>query len=247
MPLFDLELSANSNRNLDGGPGQDSCLSALVVMSYNLFQGGIDMHRRREFLARLAESRQRLNRAVRAVEERVRLAWNALLSARQRLKALRAQVQANERVRIAYRQQFDIGQRSLLDLLDSENELFIARNNAVSAEFVEMFGVYRVLSAVGMLLAALDIQPPKEAFVQDERIDRVDGELKHLIRTAPALDPTTPGGSMPPLAAPPGLGQPGLNAPVLDPTAPVLDRSEEHTSELQSLMRISYAVFCLKK
>src|SRR3546814_5072062 len=68
-------------------------------MSYNLFQGGIDMHRRRKFLARLAESRQRLNRAVRAVEERVRLAWNALLSARQRLKALRAQVQANERVR----------------------------------------------------------------------------------------------------------------------------------------------------
>src|SRR3546814_3782389 len=29
--------------------------------------------------------------------------------------------------------------------------------------------------------------------------------------------------------------------------APVLFRSEEHTSELQSLMRISYAVFCLKK
>src|SRR3546814_3713171 len=27
----------------------------------------------------------------------------------------------------------------------------------------------------------------------------------------------------------------------------VIDRSEEHTSELQSLMRISYAVFCLKK
>src|SRR3546814_5303366 len=30
-------------------------------------------------------------------------------------------------------------------------------------------------------------------------------------------------------------------------TAPIGDRSEEHTSELQSLMRISYAVFCLKK
>src|SRR3546814_8070295 len=30
-------------------------------------------------------------------------------------------------------------------------------------------------------------------------------------------------------------------------TGPHLDRSEEHTSELQSLMRISYAVFCLKK
>src|SRR3546814_5132070 len=37
-----------------------------------------------------------------------------------------------------------------------------------------------------------------------------------------------------------------------NPTPPMMasqlsDRSEEHTSELQSLMRISYAVFCLKK
>src|SRR3546814_4968882 len=33
----------------------------------------------------------------------------------------------------------------------------------------------------------------------------------------------------------------------LDHATGVVDRSEEHTSELQSLMRISYAVFCLKK
>src|SRR3546814_7801878 len=33
----------------------------------------------------------------------------------------------------------------------------------------------------------------------------------------------------------------------LEPDHPVTGRSEEHTSELQSLMRISYAVFCLKK
>src|SRR3546814_5141277 len=32
-----------------------------------------------------------------------------------------------------------------------------------------------------------------------------------------------------------------------DDRHPALPRSEEHTSELQSLMRISYAVFCLKK
>src|SRR3546814_7412976 len=33
----------------------------------------------------------------------------------------------------------------------------------------------------------------------------------------------------------------------LEVSSPGIDRSEEHTSELQSLMRISYAVFCLKK
>src|SRR3546814_7928287 len=36
-------------------------------------------------------------------------------------------------------------------------------------------------------------------------------------------------------------------APSLDAAAVTAARSEEHTSELQSLMRISYAVFCLKK
>src|SRR3546814_9814072 len=34
---------------------------------------------------------------------------------------------------------------------------------------------------------------------------------------------------------------------IITTTATVRPRSEEHTSELQSLMRISYAVFCLKK
>src|SRR3546814_3223160 len=34
---------------------------------------------------------------------------------------------------------------------------------------------------------------------------------------------------------------------VMEPTVMAPNRSEEHTSELQSLMRISYAVFCLKK
>src|SRR3546814_5115783 len=62
---------------------------------------------------------------------------------------------------------------------------------------------------------------------------------------------------------PSAAGQGGANFNVQCKTAPVLDcigpqgfhndagfiavRSEEHTSELQSLMRISYAVFCLKK
>src|SRR3546814_9185529 len=40
-----------------------------------------------------------------------------------------------------------------------------------------------------------------------------------------------------------GAASPGFFGPMVRP----LDRSEEHTSELQSLMRISYAVFCLKK
>src|SRR3546814_6872342 len=45
----------------------------------------------------------------------------------------------------------------------------------------------------------------------------------------------------------PRLGIVGQDAAISHPEQAVEPRSEEHTSELQSLMRISYAVFCLKK
>src|SRR3546814_3063800 len=47
--------------------------------------------------------------------------------------------------------------------------------------------------------------------------------------------------------APLGLGHAVLCAAPIVGDEPFVVRSEEHTSELQSLMRISYAVFCLKK
>src|SRR3546814_16938219 len=60
-------------------------------------------------------------------------------------------------------------------------------------------------------------------------------------RTAPGTDPR-----MGKRAA--GPGSSAAERQLLDQASPGLpDRSEEHTSELQSLMRISYAVFCLKK
>src|SRR3546814_2688941 len=53
------------------------------------------------------------------------------------------------------------------------------------------------------------------------------------------------------LAGRPEISRAGIHGPALHFNADLAivrhDRSEEHTSELQSLMRISYAVFCLKK
>src|SRR3546814_1004031 len=72
-----------------------------------------------------------------------------------------------------------------------------------------------------------------------------------LFRSAPSPAPHGPGGDPAPRArrrGRSGAPPPGRGAPPATPArlreAP---RSEEHTSELQSLMRISYAVFCLKK
>ncbi|HPH13939.1 MAG TPA: TolC family protein, partial [Burkholderiaceae bacterium] len=63
------------------------------------------------------------------------------------------------KAREAYRQQFDIGQRSLLDLLDTENELYQARRALSNAEFDLRLAKSRVLATSGTLLGALQLRP----------------------------------------------------------------------------------------
>ena len=162
-PNLDLELGASAGDNLDGIEGRDVTARALLVLRYNLFRGGGDIAREREAFLRIKEARQNLRVAQRDAEREARVSYNALMTARARLEALRAAVEAQRATRDIYAQQFDLGQRGLLDLLDAENELFIARSNLVTATFTERFAVYRVLAVIGVMLDTLDIERPKEA------------------------------------------------------------------------------------
>jgi outer membrane protein, adhesin transport system len=162
-PRFDLEVGAAANRNVDGVNGGGVEAQALLVLRYNLFRGGADIAREREAFARLKEARQALSQVQREAEEEARIAYNALTTAQARVESLRAAVEAQRATRDVYAQQFDLGQRSLLDLLDAENELFVARSNLTTAQYTEIFGVYRVLAVIGDLLMTLDIDRPKES------------------------------------------------------------------------------------
>lgn len=162
FPRLDLEMGAGANDNLDGIRGSDVDAQALLVLRYNLFRGGGDVAREREAFARLREARQVVLQVRRDAEEEARIAFNALVTARARVDALRAETAASLATRDIYAQQFDLGQRSLLDLLDSENELYLSSSELATADYTERFAVYRVLGAIGDLLATLDIDPPKE-------------------------------------------------------------------------------------
>jgi adhesin transport system outer membrane protein len=165
FPQIDLELSAIRNRNIDSVKGTNQAFRGMVVANWNLFRGGNTLALRREFVERLAEAREVLGQARRGAEEDARLSWAALKTAREREVALEAQVVANERVRDAYIDQFNIGQRSLLDVLDSENELFVSRGNLVTADFVELFAGYRLLATAGTLLNNMGVSRPSASMV----------------------------------------------------------------------------------
>ncbi|NNG03574.1 MAG: TolC family outer membrane protein [Inquilinus sp.] len=162
-PRVTVESRANFGNDLSGVEGRDDSYDVRVIARYNLFRGGIDRANRQAQLGRVDEARNRVLALERDVEELVRQSWNALDSASRRLDLLDREVAASERVRRSYRQQFNVGQRSLLDLLDSDTELFGTRVARANVDYALIFARYRLLAATGALLGSLGILPPPAA------------------------------------------------------------------------------------
>jgi adhesin transport system outer membrane protein len=159
-PRVELEGSYSNNRNLDGvaGPNRDRLLMLLV--KWNLFRGGFDYHRLRETAYQIDEATEISRNTTR---------HNAHVAAVERLPLLERYVKSSDATRTAYAQQFAIGQRTLLDLLDAENEYYTSRTQYITAKFIELTSKYRALNAMGLLLATLDIKPPDQSALLPRR------------------------------------------------------------------------------
>lgn len=162
-PQIDLQLNAREGNDLNGVEGRDTSASALVVMNWNLYRGGGDVARVREFINREAQAKESRAEAARGIANDVRLTWAQMISAGERARQFAAQADANTEVVKAYKDQFDLNRRTLLDVLDSQNELFVSRSNTVNTEFVETFAVFRLLALKGELLKVLNVDYPREA------------------------------------------------------------------------------------
>ncbi len=158
FPRFDLELGATRNDDTDGSVGPNDDETAVVRMTYNLFRGGADRARLNEAEAQEFAVRESLRSARRAVEEDTTVVWNELQDIVLRLKYLEAHVDSTKEVLSVYREQLTLGKRTLLDLLDIQNELLRSQIVLVSGQYAEAFARYRVLASTGNLLASMGIE-----------------------------------------------------------------------------------------
>ncbi len=164
-PQLDLQLNARTGHDLGGTEGRDTSASALVVLNWNLYRGGADVARQREFVHRHQQSKEARTEAARSVENDVRQTWASMVSAGERATYFASQTEANTGVVDAYKDQFKLDRRTLLDVLDSQNELFVSRSNTINSEFLEIFAVYRLLALKGNLLPTLGVEYPRESVV----------------------------------------------------------------------------------
>lgn len=156
-PRISLEVGQTANSNIEGIQGLSAERYAMIRLRYNLFRGGIDDSRIAEAHARVDEALANLGRARNDVEREMRQAWEGLTAERVRLPQVQSYAVASAQVVTSYRAQFTIAQRTLLDVLNAENELFTARNAESSSRYAVAVSELRVLAAIGRLLPTLGI------------------------------------------------------------------------------------------
>ena len=162
-PQVNLEMTATNGSDVGGLRGSNDEYLALLVARWNLYSGGSDTARRSGSMERATEARERLHASILKSDEETRRSWIAMTRQREQVGILRERVQSADGVLNAYSQQFNVGQRDLLDVLDAQNDLFNARSELVTAEYSELFAGYRLLAVTGDLMAALNIPYPEEA------------------------------------------------------------------------------------
>jgi len=151
-PRLTLELSGNLDNNLDGVEGYNNDVSAMLRLRYNLYRGGADSARIQETAYNVSEAKEVRNLTTRQLEEAVRLAWTAYGATARQVPLLETQVTSAIATREAYEMQFNIGQRTLIDLLNSENEVLQGQVSLVDARADRLLAYYRLLEAMGRLV-----------------------------------------------------------------------------------------------
>jgi adhesin transport system outer membrane protein len=159
FPRFDLEVGATRNDDNDGSVGANDDESAVIRMTYNIYRGGADRARLNEAEAREFVVRETVRSNQRAIEEDVTLIWNELQDILIRVEYLDIHVKSTEEVLGVYREQLTLGKRTLLDLLDIQNELLRAQVSKLSGDYIALLARYKVLASTGQLLETLKIRP----------------------------------------------------------------------------------------
>jgi len=196
FPRIDGVLGMSKDKNIDGVPGRNDDYFALVQLSWNVLNGGSDLARTRETAELTEQAGEVRNRTYRQVVESLGLSWIALVTNEKLRRQFRDHMTASKETVRAFRQQYKLGQRTLLDLLDQENEYFSARLSYINATYDHLFSKLRVYNSMGILVPALNVSLPPESIgcllpVDEEQVvgipdPKVVAEVKPFTKVAPS-------------------------------------------------------------
>ena len=185
-PKLDLRAQTGVDRNVNntdpdqgGLKGNRRESSVELLLNFNIFRGGSDAARVRQASEQVDQSKDLREKACRDLRQTLSIAYQDTRSLAEQLEYRDRHLTMTTKARDAFREQFNIGQRTLLDLLDTENELFTSQRLLTNARYDLLVAQARTLAGIGQLLRTLgvvreDLPTLKEIGQDRETVDPAD-------------------------------------------------------------------------
>lgn len=157
LPKVNLELSHAYTDQVESNESWELGSSAMVRLRWNLFNGLGTVADDKAAVARKAQAASSKDDQLVQVVEEAASTWAKLESARQEVIDYGKATASSEKTLDYYMKQFNVGQRTLLDVLDARNELFQSSGLLVTAKVNEVIAVERLLALEGKLNESLQV------------------------------------------------------------------------------------------
>ncbi|PLX77018.1 MAG: channel protein TolC, partial [Desulfuromonas sp.] len=163
LPKVHAELSTSYEDQVESSETYEHNNQAMLRLRWNLYNGGSDVADREAAIQRKMQAASHRDDQRDMVLEETRITWAELESAKSQVVSYGDSVNFNQKTLDSYMKQFDIGQRSLLDVLDARNELFQSSGLLVTARSNEVVASGRLLALTGKLTESLQVN--KEVYM----------------------------------------------------------------------------------
>ena len=154
-PSLDIEISQAMNKNLSGIEGEDDRFKAMAYVSFNIFRGFADSSALQKSKTQVHQEVEAKNTLKRQVLEGLNLSWSANEKLNEQLVHLVEYKDFSYKTLTLYSKEYDLGRRSLLDLLSAQNDFIKAKAQIISTEYSLLYAKYRILDAMGVLVPTI--------------------------------------------------------------------------------------------
>lgn len=151
-PRLDLQARKNLGTSSDGKNSTSAADLLELTMNFNLFNGFSDRNLVKQTAEKLNGAYDLRDKACVDTRQTVSIAYNDITQLKEQHNYRERHTNSIENAREAYRKQFDIGQRTLLDLLDTENEYFQAKRSLTNTNYDLQLAYARTYAGQGELL-----------------------------------------------------------------------------------------------
>ncbi|MEN4052363.1 TolC family outer membrane protein [Sulfurimonas sp. NWX79] len=154
-PKLDIEVSQTLNHNVSAIEGKDNVFRAMAFVSYNLFNGFNDKAALQKSLSQVYQEVENKNSIKRDIVQSLNLSWTARQKLQEQLTYLIEYKDFSHKTLALYAKEYDLGRRSLLDLLSAQNDFIRAKAQIITTRYSILYAEYRILNTMGILLPTI--------------------------------------------------------------------------------------------